>query len=303
MCKALGDFPDVTCCNRVWRTHEGQAPTGGWNPVPPFTQHQDRSASRGLDSASECHNGGMAVHVGTSGWVYSHWRGVFYPEGLPQRAWFAHYAKTFRTVEINNSFYRLPSLATFEAWGRQAPAGFVYAVKANRFITHLRRLKDAREPLERFLAGARGLGQALGPILYQLPPNWHVDLARFASFLDCLPAGYIHVVEFRDVSWLTEEVFALMEEKGVVHCLHDLWTVRTPVRATAPVVYVRMHGDHLNAGNYRTPVLRAWADRIKRWSLEGRSVFVFFNNDLRGFATENGVALREMIRSRGVACD
>jgi uncharacterized protein YecE (DUF72 family) len=245
----------------------------------------------------------MTVHVGTSGWVYPHWRGIFYPERLPQRLWFTHYAETFRTVEINNSFYRLPSPANFETWRQQAPAGFLYAVKANRFITHVKRLKDAGGPLERFLSAAAALGPALGPILYQLPPHWHADLARLAGFLDCLPDGFTHVVEFRDASWLTEEVFALMERKGVVHCLHDLWSVKAPLRVTARVVYIRMHGDPLNAGSYRSAILRTWADRIQRWSLERRSVFLFFNNDMGGAAVDNALAIREMIRSRGVDCD
>ncbi|MGA2112966.1 MAG: DUF72 domain-containing protein [Anaerolineales bacterium] len=245
----------------------------------------------------------MAVHVGTSGWVYPHWRGVFYPPSLSQRAWFAHYAMTFRTVEINNSFYRLPSTANFEAWREQAPPAFVYAIKASRFITHIRRLRDVQEPLERFLAAAHALGQALGPVLYQLPPNWHVDLVRFCGFLRLLPSGYTHVVEFRDPSWFTEEVFALMEEKGVVHCLHDYWSAVPPLRLTAPVVYIRMHGDQLHAGNYRASVLRTWADRIQGWSLEGRTVHMFFNNDMGGAAIENALAEREMIRSHGVACD
>lgn len=245
----------------------------------------------------------MAAHVGTSGWVYPHWRGVFYPPAVPQRAWFAHYARTFRTVEINNSFYRLPSPSTFEAWRDQAPAGFVYATKASRYITHVRRLKDIQEPLDRFLSAAGNLGRTQGPVLYQLPPNWGVDLVRFSGFLGCLPGGYTHVVEFRDRRWLTEEVFALMERKGVVHCLHDYRGVLTPFRLTAPVVYIRLHGDQTNGGDYRPAVLRAWADRIKQWSREVPEIFVYFNNDIGGAAVMNALAERELIRSRGVACD
>jgi len=136
----------------------------------------------------------MTIRIGTSGWVYAHWRGVFYPADLPQRDWFSFYAGSFDTVEINNSFYRLPPAATFETWRQQAPAGFVYAVKASRYLTHLKKLKDPEAPLTRFFEHAGGLGRTLGPVLYQLPPHWRVNLPRFEHFLASLPAGKTHVV-------------------------------------------------------------------------------------------------------------
>src|SRR5262245_36863383 len=153
----------------------------------------------------------VTLRIGTSGWVYNHWRGVFYPQTLPQGDWFRHYALTFDTVEINNSFYRLPTGEVFESWREQAPRSFVYAVKASRFLTHMKKLKDPDEPIARFFKNASKLGRALGPVLYQLPPRWRVNLERFEYFLNVLPKKYEHVIEFRDASWLVEDTFRLME--------------------------------------------------------------------------------------------
>jgi uncharacterized protein YecE (DUF72 family) len=142
----------------------------------------------------------MTIRIGTSGWVYPHWRDIFYPAELRQADWFGYYAREFDTVEINNSFYRLPAAATFDTWREQAPPGFCYAVKVSRFLTHLKKLKDPEEPIRRFFERASRLGTTLGPLLYQLPPHWKVNLPRFEHFLAALPKGYIHVAEFRDAS-------------------------------------------------------------------------------------------------------
>ena len=149
------------------------------------------------------------IRIGCSGWQYSHWRGDFYPADLPTPRWFAHYALSFDTVEINNSFYRLPPAEIFAKWREQAPSRFLYAVKASRFLTHMKKLKDPEDPLARFFENARQLGARLGPILYQLPPRWPLNLERFEIFLRALPRGYRHTVEFREPSWDTDEVFAL----------------------------------------------------------------------------------------------
>src|SRR4029079_10973524 len=168
--------------------------------------------------------------VGCSGWQYKHWRGDFYPARLPQARWVEHYAKTFDTVEINNSFYRLPERSTFEAWARRAPAGFEFAVKASRFLTHMKKLKDPEEPIDRLFTRLRALGTHLGPVLYQLPPGWKVDVERFAHFLDALPSDVRHVIEFRETSWYSPEIFRLMERRRVALCLHD---TRRAVKARA----------------------------------------------------------------------
>ncbi|MBI2372065.1 MAG: DUF72 domain-containing protein [Deltaproteobacteria bacterium] len=239
----------------------------------------------------------MTVRIGTSGWVYSHWRGIFYPKDLPQRAWFAHYAGEFDTVEINNSFYRLPSPATFTAWREQAPQGFLYAVKASRFLTHLKKLKDPEGPLQLFFERADHLGKALGPVLYQLPPHWQVNLARLEPFLAALPKRRSHVIEFRDASWLNEEVFRLMERYHVAHCIHDLRPLDVPLRVTAPLVYLRFHGGQTHSGDYPRAALERWARRIEGWRRERLDVLVYFNNDVGGYAVNDARALRSLLAS------
>jgi uncharacterized protein YecE (DUF72 family) len=157
---------------------------------------------------------GAQVHVGTSGWNYDHWRGRFYPHDMPDNKWFEHYAGVFRTVEINNTFYHLPELKTFNAWNKQAPHGFVYAVKASRFITHMKKLKDPKKPLARFLQRARRLGSHLGPVLYQLPPHWKPDVERLTRFCEQLPDDLTHVIEFRKRAWLQQETYAALAGAG-----------------------------------------------------------------------------------------
>ena len=237
----------------------------------------------------------MAVRIGTSGWVYDHWRGIFYPEHLSQADWLAYYAREFDTVEINNSFYRLPKEAAFDAWRAQAPPGFVYAVKASRFLTHLKKLKDPGEPLATFFARAGRLGGKLGPVLYQLPPHWRANLPRFEDFLRALPGEYTHAVEFRDESWLAEEVFRLMERHGVAHCLHDMPPLRVPLRITAPFVYIRFHGDPAYGGRYREKTLETWAGRIEDWRRQKLEVYVYFNNDWGGYALADARTLKRLL--------
>jgi uncharacterized protein YecE (DUF72 family) len=235
------------------------------------------------------------IRIGTSGWVYPHWRGLFYPPGLRQKDWFAYYARHFGTVEINNSFYRLPAPAVFEKWRAQAPPGFVYAVKASRFITHVKKLIDPGEPLQAFCAGAALLRETLGPVLYQLPPNWAPDIPRFRRFLEALPKGYAHVIEFRDARWLTDEVLDLLEGRGVSHCIHDRYGLDIPLRVTASPVYVRFHGDTAPAGDYTSEQLETWAERIRGWTADSLDVYAYFNNDWEGYAVKNAEALRKII--------
>src|SRR5438067_4170077 len=209
-----------------------------------------------------------SVRVGCSGWQYRHWRGDFYPAALPLRDWFEYYAERFDTVEINNTFYRLPEAATFAAWGRRAPRGFIFAVKASRFLTHMKKLKDPEDPIERFFSRAKRLQRALGPVLYQLPPRWPVNVQRLELFLKALPRRRAHTIEFREPSWYTDEVFGLLERHRVALCLHDMAGSASGLRAVGPFAYVRFHGVQKYSGRYPDEVLEAWAewlaDRVQR---------------------------------------
>lgn len=241
------------------------------------------------------------VRVGTSGWIYKHWRGVVYPAALAPRHWFAHYAVAFDTVELNNSFYRLPSADAFREWARQAPPGFIFAVKASRFLTHMKKLRDPEQPLENILGRARELGPHLGPVLYQLPPGWHANLDRLRHFLALLPTDLTHVLEFRDPSWYAPEVRDALAEFGVGFCIHDLRAQETPEWLTGPAVYVRFHGPTARAyaGRYPKAQLRSWAARIDRYRQAGHDVYVYFNNDDAGYAVTNARELREMLGGNG----
>lgn len=235
-------------------------------------------------------------YIGTSGWHYPHWRGPVYPEGLPPAEWLAFYARRFKTVEINSSFYRLPDPDTIEAWRNAVPPGFCFAVKASRLITHMKKLMDPAATVPRLLDRVQGLGPALGPILFQLPPRWHCAPERLAAFLAALPLGHRYAFELRDPSWHTPAVYRLLERAGAAFCVYDLAGVVSPVIATAAFAYVRLHGpDGPYQGSYSRSALRTWARRIRQWrSLE--AVFVYFDNDEAGYAVGNASTLRELIQ-------
>ena len=233
------------------------------------------------------------IHVGCSGWVYRHWRGLLYPEGLPQKRWFERYAEEFDTVEINASFYRLPLASTFEGWRDKAPPGFRYAVKVNRFITHMKKLLDCRDEVDRFIALARPLGEKLGPLLYQLPPSLHKNLERLDAFLSWLPDDVAQVVEFR---WYEEDVLALLDRHGVGFVAHDLKGLVSPRWASGRTAYVRFHGAGGKYwGRYSDEALLQWTDWIREQLNQGRSVWCYFNNDIHGHAIEDARTLKSMV--------
>jgi uncharacterized protein YecE (DUF72 family) len=236
------------------------------------------------------------VRIGCSGWIYRHWRELFYPARLAQHRWFAFYADTFETVELNTSFYHLPRPETFTKWRDQAPPGFRYAVKAPRFITHMKKLKECAEPVEEFLRRARNLDGAIGPILYQLPPRWALNRERLEEFIALLPPDLAHVFEFREKSWMTEEVLALLEASGVSFCAHDMPGLKTPRRAAGPIAYVRFHGGTGKyIGRYPDETLLAWTDWIVGQARAGRDVWCYFNNDIGGHAIHDALTLRAMV--------
>jgi uncharacterized protein YecE (DUF72 family) len=236
------------------------------------------------------------IRVGCSGWAYKHWRGLLYPEGLPQRLWFQRYAEEFDTVEINNSFYRLPKPETFDKWREQAPPGFCYAVKANRYLTQAKKLLDCEEPLERMMRAVRHLGDRLGPILYQLPPSLKINLDRLESFLRILPEDVTSVFEFRDRSWYVPETYALLDRYGACFCVHDMPGLASARIAVGPAAYVRFHGAGGKYwGRYSEEVLLSWTDWIVEQPRQGRSVWCYFNNDIHGHAIEDARTLKSMV--------
>jgi uncharacterized protein YecE (DUF72 family) len=236
--------------------------------------------------------------VGCSGWQYRHWRGNFYPSDLPVASWFDFYAARFDTVEVNNSFYRLPEASTFRGWSERSPRGFLFAVKASRFLTHMKKLRDPEGPVELFFSRARELGSKLGPVLYQLPPRWPVNLERLDRFLAALPKRVSHAVEFREPSWYAPEVLSRLAKAGVALCLHDM-PGSEPARApVGPFVYVRFHGSGARyGGGYSDERLRDWARWIRERRAEGRRVYAYFNNDVGGHAPRDAARLRDFVEN------
>jgi uncharacterized protein YecE (DUF72 family) len=240
----------------------------------------------------------VALHVGTSGWSYDHWDGVLYPPGTPPRDRLAHYVRRFGTVELNASFYRWPRTATFAGWRRRLPEGFALSVKAPRGLTHAKRLYAPEAWAERIAASWHELGDRRAVLLVQLHPAATRDDARLDFFLSLLPDWIRVAVEFRHPSWHDDGVFALLERHGAAYCVMSGAGLPCVLRATAPFVYVRLHGPdpvHLYAGSYPDGDLRWWADRIGEWAASGRDVYAYFNNDGHGHAVRNAETLRALL--------
>ncbi len=241
------------------------------------------------------------LRIGCSGWHYASWRGPFYDPALRPDAWLDAYARVFDTVELNNSFYRLPPAEQFARWRARAPRGFLFAVKASRYITHLKRLRDPDEPLARLLEHAGALGPALGPILFQLPPRWVPDPARLEAFLDRLPRRLgsrrlRHALELREPSAYTPALIDMLRAHDVGLCVHDMAGSEAPRLATSGLVYVRLHGFGARyAGSYPDEVLAGWASWIRVQLADGRRVHVYFNNDIDANAVRDARRLRDMI--------
>ncbi len=240
----------------------------------------------------------MAVLVGTSGWQYDDWRGRFYPPDVPKRSWLGFLAARFPTVELNNSFYRLPERDTFARWRAETPDGFVVAVKASRFISHIRRMRDCREPVALLWERARGLGPRLGPILFQLPPRFPADLERLRGFLRVLPRSMRPAFEFRDPSWERDDVLDALDGAGAAFVLADRPGARVQDVVTGGWAYLRFHQGSEHGPGYSREKLRRWARRIE--ALPATDVFVYFNNDAGGAAVRDALSLSAML-SRATA--
>jgi uncharacterized protein YecE (DUF72 family) len=236
------------------------------------------------------------THIGTSGWVYGHWKGRFYPEDLPQEAWLGYYAQQFDTVEINYSFYQLPSEKDFRTWEEQAPEGFLYAVKGNRYITHMKNLKASSKSVEKFTSRARLLKSHLGPILWQLPPHWHANPARLEAFAARLPDDVQHAFEFRDPDWFDDEIRSILERHAFGFVIYAMPGVECPHWVTSDLIYLRFHGVQGSySGAYGEERLRPWAEEISSWAENGRTVHAYFNNDPEAHAVEDARTLISLL--------
>jgi len=236
----------------------------------------------------------MNLHIGTSGWSYPHWRGLFYPEDLPAKDWFGYYGRQFCTVEINMTFYRYPNPETLKGWMEKAPPGFTFGFKANRRITHIKRIKDVGPELRYFYILADNLKKKLGCILFQLPPSIRLDLPLLRDFIETLSPDYKNVIEFRHVSWFDEKTYDLLRERGVIFCNASSAKVPHTAIKTADTVYFRFHG--LTGGymyRYTDEELAEWADRIRK--TEAAEAFAYFNNDYEARAVENARTLARLL--------
>jgi uncharacterized protein YecE (DUF72 family) len=236
------------------------------------------------------------TRIGCSGWNYSHWREVFYPKGLPESRWLEHYAQSFDTVELNASFYRLPTRKAAAGWAQNTPDGFVFAVKASRYLTHVKRLREVREGVALLYGRIEPLVDSgkLGPILWQRPENFHRDDERLAAALEELPSGR-HCFEFRHASWFVPEVEKLLRAHRVALVVgdHPKRPFQTLTR-TADWMFVRLHVGRGRHGNYTPTQLREWAGRVREWRTEG-DVYVYFNDDWQGFAVKEARRLKELV--------
>jgi uncharacterized protein YecE (DUF72 family) len=244
----------------------------------------------------------MPIRVGTSGWQYRDWRDAFYPAGLPQKSWLSYYAARFPTVEVNNAFYRLPEAATFARWAEQTPADFVVAVKASRYLTHVKRLREPADPVERFVQRACELGPKLGPVLLQLPPNLTRHVDDLDATLKAFPSGLRVAVEFRHPTWFTEEVVGVLRRHDAALCLADSPRRKTPLWRTASWGYLRFHEGRASPRPcYGRRALQAWARRLAALYQPDDDVYVYFNNDAHACAVANAGQFARMLEKHSLA--
>lgn len=242
----------------------------------------------------------MPLWIGTSGWQYRHWRGRLYPAALPAGRWFDRYLEAFDTVELNVTFYMQPKPAVFDGWARRVPDGFLYAVKASRFLTHVRRLVQPRDSVDLLMDGASRLGTHLGPILIQLPPDLEAVPDRLAETLDAFPRGVRIAFEPRHRSWLSDEVFALLEAHGAALCWADRRGPLQPARATADWGYLRFHGGRGSPrGCYTDAGLQRWVEPMRSAWPATADVFAYFNNDFHGCAPRDAAIFAALARHGG----
>lgn len=240
----------------------------------------------------------MTVYIGCSGWHYAHWRGDFYPEDAKSGDFLKLYLASFDTVEINNTFYRLPSEKAIVTWRDAVKSNFKFAVKASRFITHNKKLKDSGSSFQIFFDRISLLDARLGPVLFQLPPKWNYNGARLEEFLAILPQGIDCIFEFRNHDWMRDDAFQLLEKYNMGFCIHDMPDSQTPDIVTGKTAYLRFHGpEGTYRGTYQQTLLEQWARKIQKWDRAGIRVYAYFNNDADGFAPHNALLLKKLIEN------
>ena len=238
-----------------------------------------------------------SIHIGTSGWHYGHWQGPFYPKNLNPKDFLKFYGQKFHTVEINNSFYKLPETATLKSWKDAVPPRFIFAAKGSRYITHMKKLKDPEQSLTIFMERIAHLGEKLGPILFQLPPRWSFNPERLRAFLAALPENFRYALEFRDPSWINDQTYQALADRGAAFCIYELAGYLSPKEVTADLVYIRLHGPgNAYQGSYDTRTLAGWAGAISTWAAQGKEVFCYFDNDEAGYAARNALELQDLLR-------
>lgn len=237
-----------------------------------------------------------SIQIGTSGWHYEHWKGPFYPESLPRNNFLDYYAERFSTLEINTSFYQMPQEKTLIQWRNGVPDSFLFSMKASRYITHIKKLKDARQILSPFFKRVELLNDKLGPILFQLPPQWRFNLERLSSFLKALPQEYRYAFEFRDSSWFNQKTYDTLAQHNAAFGIYQVASRTSPLEITADFAYVRLLGSKApNQGKYSDSVLQAWARQLKAWGAAGKDIYCYFDNDESGFAVSDAIRMKELL--------
>ena len=238
------------------------------------------------------------IRIGTSGWLYPHWTGQFYPSDLATKDFLACYAKRFSTVEVNSTFYRLPQAETIVSWRSKTPDSFVFSCKISQFVSHRKKLKEPNLTLPPFLDRIRALGPKLGPILVQLPPRWQVNEPRLAAFLDALPADLRFAFEFRDRTWWTDGVFQLLRRHNAAFCQFDLAGTTSPPEQTADFIYFRMHGpQEAYRGSYGDRPLQGLARSCLQWQAQGADIYGYFDNDENAYAVSDAIRLKKLLET------
>jgi len=239
------------------------------------------------------------MFIGTSGWSYDHWRGPFYPENISNERMLEFYRQHFQSVEINNTFYHLPSRNTFQNWRDTVSKGFVFSVKASRYITHMKKLREPQKSTIKLMHGIEALGDTLGPVLFQLPPHWKFNAQRLGAFLQSLSHDYRYAFEFRDRSWINNQTLDLLSSYKAAFCIYELNGYLSSKEITSDIIYIRLHGPNGSyQGNYSNAALADWAKDIAMWKKQGYSVFCYFDNDQAGYAAKNALSLCSMLGTK-----